>query len=45
MEEFEKSERVSLYLHMKEEVQTTAILKRVLAANKECFIPYYKGRN
>ena len=45
MEEFEKSSRVSLYLHMQEEVSTMNILKRVLAANKQCFIPYYKGWN
>ena len=45
MEEFEKSSQVSLYLHMQEEVSTTTILKRVLAANKQCFIPYYKGLN
>ena len=44
MEVVQKSQRVSLYLHMKEEVQTSAILKRLLLANKECFIPYYKGK-
>ena len=45
MAEFEKSKRVSLYLHMKEEVQTTDIVEHLLASNKEYFIPYYKGKD
>ncbi|KAL4227989.1 hypothetical protein ACF0H5_013427 [Mactra antiquata] len=43
MPEYKKSQRVCLYLHMKEEVQTFTILKHLLETNRECFIPHYKG--
>lgn len=43
MTEYKKSQRVCLYLHMKEEVQTYSILQNLLENNKECFIPQYIG--
>ncbi|XP_052278348.1 5-formyltetrahydrofolate cyclo-ligase-like [Dreissena polymorpha] len=43
LKEFSASRRVSLYLNMKEEVHTSAIMKHVLETGKECFIPQYIG--
>lgn len=41
--EYQKSQRVCLYLHMAEEVYTTRILHHILETNKDCFIPQYIG--
>ncbi|XP_052796632.1 5-formyltetrahydrofolate cyclo-ligase-like [Mya arenaria] len=41
--EYAGGRRVCLYLHMKEEVQTVAILRDALATGRECFIPQYIG--
>lgn len=43
MPEYQTCKRVSLYLHMKEEVYTTDILKNLLQSDKKCFIPHYVG--
>ncbi|XP_045216404.2 5-formyltetrahydrofolate cyclo-ligase-like [Mercenaria mercenaria] len=43
MPEYQASKRVCLYLHMAEEVHTTAILKHALETDRDCFIPQYKG--
>ncbi|XP_076102402.1 5-formyltetrahydrofolate cyclo-ligase-like [Mytilus galloprovincialis] len=42
LEKFQASKRVSVYLHMSDEIQTVAILQHLIK-NKECFIPQYIG--
>lgn len=42
---FQTSRRVSVYLHMADEVQTMSIVQRLLNSDKECFIPQYIGPN
>uniref|UniRef100_A0A194AN03 5-formyltetrahydrofolate cyclo-ligase n=1 Tax=Pinctada fucata TaxID=50426 RepID=A0A194AN03_PINFU len=43
LKEFQHSQRVSLYLNMADEVQTTGILRHLLNTQKDCFIPHYTG--
>ncbi|XP_071106264.1 5-formyltetrahydrofolate cyclo-ligase-like [Haliotis cracherodii] len=40
---FQTSRRVSVYLSMKSEVSTDALVQHVLNSNKACFIPRYDG--
>ncbi|XP_052098213.1 5-formyltetrahydrofolate cyclo-ligase-like isoform X2 [Mytilus californianus] len=42
LEKFQGSKKVSVYLHMSDEIQTVAILQHLLK-NKECYIPQYIG--
>lgn len=37
------AKRVSIYLSLKSEVDTSLLLKRILADQKQCFIPRYKN--
>jgi len=41
--EWKKSERISLFLSMKDEIQTNDILKAAWSQNKQLFIPRYVG--
>ncbi|EDV26793.1 uncharacterized protein TRIADDRAFT_54064 [Trichoplax adhaerens] len=41
--EYQKSKRVCVYLHMDDEIRTTAILKDIFSTNKICYIPHYYG--
>lgn len=41
-ERFVKSKRVSVYLSMQHEIDTTEVLKYLFSQNKECFIPKYR---
>ena len=45
LREFQKSQRISLYLNMRDEIQTTDLLQQLLLAKKDCFIPHYSGSN
>jgi len=38
---WQESKSISLYLSMKDEVDTSEILRAALAENKKCFIPRY----
>ena len=42
---FQQSKRISLYLSMKNEIQTPKILKHSLENNKSVFIPKYVGND
>lgn len=39
--QFQSSARVSVYLHMDDEVQTLDIVRHLINAGKQCFIPRY----
>ncbi|XP_077988648.1 5-formyltetrahydrofolate cyclo-ligase-like [Glandiceps talaboti] len=41
--EYKRSQRVSVYLSMPEEVNTMGILQHIFESNKACFIPQYIG--
>lgn len=42
--EYEKSERISLYLSTKDEVDTIPILKNIFNSKKSAFVPRYIGK-
>ncbi|KAL5004444.1 hypothetical protein ScPMuIL_017900 [Solemya velum] len=41
--QYKNSKRVSLYLNMREELQTELVVKDLFEAGKKCYIPYFKG--
>ena len=41
-EEYQSSQRVSVYLSMKHEVRTEGILQDIFASGRTCFVPYYE---
>jgi 5-formyltetrahydrofolate cyclo-ligase len=44
-EEYKNSKRVSVFLSMPDEIITLPIVKDILDANKQCFIPRFEGPN
>jgi 5-formyltetrahydrofolate cyclo-ligase len=40
---YEQSQKVSVYLSMENEVDTTPLVKDILESGRLCFIPRYKG--
>lgn len=42
--QFAKSERISVYLSMDNEVDTVPILKHLFETNKKVFVPRYSGK-
>ncbi|RZF43662.1 hypothetical protein LSTR_LSTR016226, partial [Laodelphax striatellus] len=41
LQKYKESKRVSVYLSMKDEVQTDKIVEDILSKGKTCFIPLY----
>lgn len=44
LNQYQNSRRVSLYLSTNDEVDTVPILKHILDAGKEAFVPRYHGK-
>ena len=42
-EVWQSCQRLSLFLHLVDEIRTMDVLRAALSANKECFIPRYVG--
>uniref|UniRef100_A0A8D0H9H3 5-formyltetrahydrofolate cyclo-ligase n=1 Tax=Sphenodon punctatus TaxID=8508 RepID=A0A8D0H9H3_SPHPU len=42
---YQESQRIAVYLSMRDEVQTDDIIKDIFQQGKECFIPQYKPRS
>lgn len=43
MKEFNDSSRISVFLSMKDEIDTFTIMERIFELKKQCFIPHYIG--
>ncbi|CAL1543694.1 unnamed protein product [Lymnaea stagnalis] len=44
LEEFKKSQRISIYLSLKDEVNTLPILQYMFSSGKQCFIPHFENQ-
>ncbi|XP_059145241.1 5-formyltetrahydrofolate cyclo-ligase-like isoform X2 [Physella acuta] len=42
---YKASQRISIFLPMKDEVNTLPILKSMFDAGKQCYIPHYEGQS